>query len=161
MAVTKTVEPIYIKHAINLGIDLIGENRVQEYLSKEEEIMKNEKARGSIIGHLQTNKVSKIIDKVDMIESLDSVKLSKEISKQAVKAGVTMPVLVEVNIGREESKTGFDPDEVIDGIYEIAELEGIKIKGLMCIPPVCDSEKEAMAYFDAISKLFIDIKDKK
>jgi len=162
MAVTKTVEPIYIKHAINLGIDLIGENRVQEYLSKEEEIMKNEKKpEVHIIGHLQTNKVSKIIDKVDMIESLDSVKLAKEISKQAVKAGVTMPVLVEVNIGREESKTGFDPDEVIDGIYEIAELEGIKIKGLMCIPPVCDSEKEAMAYFDAISKLFIDIKDKK
>jgi pyridoxal phosphate enzyme (YggS family) len=105
--------------------------------------------------------VSKIIGRVDMIQSLDSIRLAEEISKQALKAETQMPVLIEVNIGREESKTGFDPDELTESVYQISELKGVKIKGLMCVPPICDSESEAAAFFNAISKLFIDIKDKK
>ncbi|MGI6772645.1 MAG: YggS family pyridoxal phosphate-dependent enzyme [Clostridiales bacterium] len=159
MAVTKTVEPIYINHAIKLGINLIGENRVQEFLEKEPFLEK--KVETHIIGHLQRNKVSKIIGRVDMIQSLDSIRLAEEISKQALKAETQMPVLIEVNIGREESKTGFDPDELTESVYQISELKGVKIKGLMCVPPICDSESEAAAFFNAISKLFIDIKDKK
>ena len=103
MAVTKTVDEMYINHALDSGITLIGENKVQELLRKKPNL-KLDGVRKNLIGHLQTNKVSQIVGEVDMIESVDSLKVAKEIGKQSVKKGLVTDVLLEVNIGREESK---------------------------------------------------------
>jgi pyridoxal phosphate enzyme (YggS family) len=138
MAVTKTVAPEAINHAVELGVDLLGENRVQEYLSKADFYDKS--AEVQFIGHLQTNKVKYIINSVSMIQSVDSLKLGQEISRLAVKNGRVMDILCEVNIGGEDSKSGIAPDgldELMDGL---SELEGIRIRGLMTIPPPSDSD---------------------
>ncbi|MEG1244572.1 MAG: YggS family pyridoxal phosphate-dependent enzyme, partial [Oscillospiraceae bacterium] len=160
MAVTKTVEPKFINHAIDSGITLIGENKVQELLSKKDEI-KLENCDVQLIGHLQTNKVKQVIDEVSMIQSVDSIHLAREISKQAKKSNITMEVLLEVNIGDEISKTGFFPAEIYEACLEIAQMEAIKIKGLMAIPPICDNNTKSRTFFSNMSKLFIDISDKK
>lgn len=160
MCVTKTVEPVYINKALELGADLIGENRVQEYLGKKDELNLNGVER-HLIGHLQTNKVRQIVGEVDMIESVSSVKLAKEISRISLQRGIVTSCLVEVNIGREESKSGIFIEELEETLCEIAELPAIKIKGLMTIPPVCESESEARGYFARLRQSFIDIKDKK
>lgn len=160
MAVTKTVESPYINRAIELGADLIGENRVQEYLGKKDELHLDGVEK-HLIGRLQTNKVKYIVGEVDMIESVDSLKLAQEISKQSVKRGVVSPVLVEVNIGKEESKSGIFIEQLHDLLCEIASLEAVKVKGLMTIPPICDSESEVRKYFEAMHQSFIDIKDEK
>ncbi len=107
MAVTKTVQPMFINHAIEYGIDLIGENKVQEFLSKEE-FLKLDNCKAHLIGHLQTNKVRQIVGKVDMIQSVDSIKLANEINKQSLKRDLVTKCLVEVNIVAEENKTGHD-----------------------------------------------------
>ncbi|NCC87395.1 MAG: YggS family pyridoxal phosphate-dependent enzyme [Clostridia bacterium] len=160
MAVTKTVEPIFINHAIENGINLIGENKVQELMSKREEL-KLENCDVQIIGHLQTNKVKQVIPYVSMIQSVDSVRLANEISKQSQKVGKTMEILLEVNVGNEQSKSGFEVCAVHDACCEIAKLESIKIKGLMAIPPICDNNAKRDIFFSNMSKLFIDIRDKK
>lgn len=160
MCVTKTVEPPYINKAIELGADLIGENRVQEYLGKKDDLNLSGVER-HLIGHLQTNKVRQIVGEVDMIESVSSVKLTKEISRVAALRGVTVNCLAEVNIGKEESKSGIYLEQLSDSLYEIAELPNIKIKGLMTIPPVCETQDEARGYFAQLRQSFIDIKDKK
>lgn len=160
MAVTKTVQPIFINHAIEHGIDLIGENKVQEFLSKEE-YLKLDRCKTHLIGHLQTNKVKAIVGKVDMIQSLDSIKLANEISKQSVKQGIETKCLVEVNIGGEESKTGLDKELLEETLYQISELDGIKVCGLMTVPPICDSESELNGYFSKMYRMFVDIRDKK
>lgn len=160
MAVTKTVESPYINRAIELGADLIGENRVQEYLGKKDELHLDGVEK-HLIGRLQTNKVKYIVGEVDMIESVDSLKLAQEISKQSVKRGVVTPVLVEVNIGKEESKSGIFIEQLHDLLCEIASLEAVKVKGLMTIPPICDSESQVRKYFEAMHQSFIDIKDEK
>lgn len=160
MAVTKTVEPIFINHAIECGIDLIGENKVQEFLSKKP-YLKLDNCSAHLIGHLQTNKVRQIINEVDMIQSVDSVKLAKEISKRSEASGITTECLLEVNIGDEESKTGLDLKLIYETLSEISALPNIKIKGLMTIPPICDDEAELNKYFSKMSEIFIDIKAKK
>lgn len=160
MCVTKTVEPVYINAAIGLGADLIGENRVQEYLGKRDEL-DLEGVERHLIGHLQTNKVRQIVGEVDMIESVSSLKLAKEISKVSLAKGLTTECLIEVNIGKEESKSGIYIEELEETLCEIAELGGIKIKGLMTIPPICESENEARRYFAEMRQYFIDIKGKK
>ena len=160
MCVTKTVEPVYINAAIGLGADLIGENRVQEYLGKRDELDLDGVER-HLIGHLQTNKVRQIVGEVDMIESVSSLKLAKEISKVSLAKGVVTNCLAEVNIGKEESKSGIYIEELEETLCEIATLGGIKIKGLMTIPPICESENEARRYFAEMRQYFIDIKGKK
>ena len=160
MAVTKTVEPIFINHAIECGIDLIGENKVQEFLSKKP-YLKLDNCKAHLIGHLQTNKVKQIITEVDMIQSVDSVKLAKEISKRSEALGITTECLVEVNIGDEDSKTGLDMEFLFDTLAEISALPAIKIKGLMTIPPICDDDEELNKYFSKMKERFIDIKSKK
>lgn len=160
MCVTKTVEPPYINKAIELGADLIGENRVQEYLGKKDDLNLSGVER-HLIGHLQTNKVRQIVGEVDMIESVSSVKLAKEISRVAALRGVTVNCLAEVNIGKEESKSGIYLEQLSNSLYEIAELPNIKIKGLMTIPPVCETQDEARGYFAQLRQSFVDIKDKK
>lgn len=158
MCVTKTVEPEYINPVLNLGADLIGENRVQEYLGKKDSLHLDNVER-HLIGHLQTNKVRQIVGEVDMIESVDSIKLAKEISSQSIKHGVTTNVLVEVNVGKEDSKSGIYIEELEELLYQIAELDAIKVKGLMTIPPICD-ENEVRKYFERMHQSFVDIKDK-
>lgn len=160
MAVTKTVESVYINRVLDLGADLIGENRVQEYLGKMDELHLDGVEK-HLIGHLQTNKVKQIVGEVDMIESVDSVKLAKEISKVSSNKGIVTDVLVEVNVGREESKSGVYMEQLEQLLAEIAQMDGIKVRGLMTIPPICDSEKEVSEYFSAMYQSFIDIRDKK
>lgn len=160
MAVTKTVEPIFINHAIDCGIDLIGENKVQEFLSKKP-YLKLDNCQAHLIGHLQTNKVKQIVSEVSMIQSVDSVKLANEISKRSQAAGVTTDCLIEVNIGDEDSKTGLDVSLLSQTIEEISALPSIRIKGLMTIPPICDNDAQLSEYFSRMNEIFIDIRDKK
>lgn len=160
MAVTKTVEPVFINHAIECGIDLIGENKVQEFLGKKP-YLKLDNCKAHLIGHLQTNKVKQIISEVNMIQSVDSVKLAKEISKRSEALGITTECLIEVNIGDEESKTGLDLTALDEMLTEISVLPNIKVKGLMTIPPICDDEEELNKYFSKMHEIFIDIKSKK
>ena len=160
MAVTKTVEPIFINHAIEYGIDLIGENKVQEFLGKKEHL-KLSGCDAHLIGHLQTNKVRQIVGEVSMIQSVDSVKLAKEISKRSLAAGCTTDCLIEINIGNEESKSGLDYSEFNETLCQIAELPAICVKGMMTIPPFDCSETQLNKYFSKMHELFIDIKAKK
>lgn len=157
MAVTKTVQPACINHALSLGINLIGENKVQELLSKLE-YLNTDGVDMHIIGHLQTNKVRKIIGTVSMIQSVDSVSLADEISLRAKNEDTVMDVLLEVNVGGEESKTGLPFDGVIETALEISEKENIKIRGLMAVPPICDTEKEARGYFEKMNGLYRELK---
>lgn len=160
MAVTKTVEPIFINHAIECGIDLIGENKVQEFLGKREHL-KLDGVQSHLIGHLQTNKVRQIVGQVDMIQSVDSVKLAKEISKRSVMADCVTDCLIEINIGSEESKSGLELSLLDETLHEISLLPGICVKGLMTIPPFDCDELQLNKYFSKMHELFIDIKAKK
>ena len=160
LAATKMVEPEVINHAISLGLDHIGENKVQELLSKYDKY-NLDNCSLQFIGHLQTNKVRQIIDKVDLIQSVDSIKLASEISKQALKINKNCDVLVEVNIGREENKSGVMPEQLEELLCQIAELDGISVKGLMAIPPICESSQKISEFFNKMHNIFIDISQKK
>lgn len=160
MAVTKTVDPVFINFALDYGIDLIGENRVQELLRKKPDLHLDGVEK-HLIGHLQTNKAGQIVGEVDMIESVDSLKIAKEIAKQSLKKGITTDVLLEINIGEEESKTGFSKTEFFENLHEISEISAINIKGLMTVPPICDNEAELCKFFENIYGIFVDIKAKK
>lgn len=160
MAVSKTVESRFINHAISCGIDLIGENKVQEFLAKEPELdLQNCKAH--LIGHLQSNKVKKIVGKVDVIQSVDSVSLAEEIAKRSLQNGIVSKILLEINVGNEESKFGFDLQEIYDRVCEISEIDGISIQGLMCVAPICDDEKELRHIFSDMYRSYLDIASKK
>lgn len=158
LAATKTVDIDVINHAIESGIKFIGENRVQEFLSKFEGYSPVHK---HFIGHLQTNKVKDIVDKVELIHSVDSYRLAQEISRQAVKRGITVDILLEINIGDEPSKSGFTYKESTVAVEKISLLDGVKIKGLMAIPPICENSEQNRSYFAKMKKLFVDIGDKK
>lgn len=160
MAVTKTVDEMFINHALECGIKLIGENKVQEMLRKKPNL-KLDGVKKNLIGHLQTNKVSQIVGEVDMIESVDSLKVAKEIGKQSVKKSIVTDVLLEVNIGREESKTGFMPEQLDENVCEIAEIPGIRVCGLMTIPPICDESTKLCEFFEKIYNMYVDIESKK
>lgn len=157
MAVTKTVEPMFINCALDYGIDLIGENKVQEFLSKKD-FLKLENVDAHLIGHLQTNKVKQIVGQVSTIQSVDSIKLATEISKHSVKNNLTTKCLIEVNIGDEESKTGTTYDSVMPMLEEISAMDGIAIHGLMSIPPICDNET-VKKYFEKMHSLFEKIRE--
>ncbi len=158
MAVTKTVCVEYINYAIdNCGIDLIGENKVQEYLSKKD-LLNLENVEKHLIGHLQTNKVKKIVGQVDMIQSVDSLRVAQSISNEAQKLGITANVLLEINIGDEDSKTGFDKVAFEESLNQISLLPNLKVKGLMTIPPICENTLELEKYFDRMSNYYNEIK---
>ena len=151
MAVTKTVDSLFFNHAlVNCGIDLMGENRVQEFLSKKDELQLDGK-EVHLIGHLQTNKVKMIVPHVTMIESVDSVRLAKEISKECRKIDKTMDILVEVNVGRENSKFGIDSVLLTEFLSEIGEISNIRVKGLMAIPPICENSDDARRFFSSVN----------
>lgn len=160
MAVTKTVDPIFINYALDYGVKLIGENRVQEMLRKKPDLHLDGVDK-HLIGHLQTNKAGQIVGEVDMIQSVDSLKIAKEIAKQSVKKGIITDVLLEINVGEEESKTGFSMSEFFETLHEISEIDAIRIKGLMTIPPICENNTILCKYFEKIHNIYVDIKEKK
>ncbi len=156
LAAVKTVPPEYINYAIDCGVTLIGENRVQEVLEKYGKIDRT-RAQLHFIGALQTNKVKYIIDKVDMIQSVDRATLALEIEKQAAKHDIVMPVLVEVNIGGEESKSGIRPEDAPGFCAFLAKLPHIRVSGLMAVPPKSGDQEKNAEYFREMRKIFIDI----
>lgn len=156
LAATKTVPAEMINFAIEQGIDIIGENRVNELLEKYEAIDRD-KVELHFIGALQTNKVKYIIDKVDMIHSVDRVSLADEIERQAAKKGIIMPVLAEVNIGNEATKSGVLPSEAHEFCRYINSLPHLKLRGLMAIPPKCEKKGGNNEYFCKMRKIFVDI----
>lgn len=164
LAVTKTVPVDVINYCIDsLGVTAIGENRVQELLGKYEYLHapSGGKLEIHLIGTLQPNKVKYIIDKVDMIESLDSEKLAAEIDRQAKKAGRTMDVLIEVNIGREPQKGGVMPEQLGEFIEKLTTFSSLNLRGLMTIAPRTDEKAEKLKYFEETYQLFIDISQNK
>ncbi|MBQ5323349.1 MAG: YggS family pyridoxal phosphate-dependent enzyme [Oscillospiraceae bacterium] len=158
MAVTKTVAPEKINEAIEAGCYLLGENRVQELLEKYERYDK--RAEIHFIGRLQTNKVKYIVDKVSMIESVDSIKLAEEIERRCAKIGKTMDILLEVNIAEEESKGGFSAEEIIDVSEKIKNFPHLRLRGLMTIGRFGAEIEETRQYFEKMRHLLVDIKTK-
>ena len=158
MAVTKTVAPEKINEAIKSGCDLLGENRVQELLEKYESYDKS--AEIHFIGRLQTNKVKYIVDKVTMIESVDSIKLAEEIEKRCSKIGKIMDILLEVNIAGEESKGGFPPEEIPSVSEKIRDFPHLRLRGLMTIGRFGAEIEETRQYFEKMRHLLVDIKTK-
>ncbi len=164
LAVTKTVPVDVINHAIDhLGITAIGENRVQELLAKYDSLHTppgRDKLEIHLIGSLQTNKVKYIIDKVDMIESVDSVKLAAEIDRQAKKHGRIMDILIEINIGRETQKGGILPEALPEFLEEIRDFSNLRLRGLMTIAPKCDNSSDYLKYFEETFAILLDISTK-
>ncbi len=158
LGVTKTVDIDRIKTLMDCGIKNLGENRVQELTEKYEII--GDEARWHLIGHLQTNKVKYIVNKVKLIHSVESLRLAEEIDRQARKHDKVMDILVEVNVSGEESKFGVKPNEVYDFIQKASSFDGIRIRGLMTVAPFVENPQENRVYFEQMYKLFIDMKHK-
>jgi pyridoxal phosphate enzyme (YggS family) len=146
-----------ISEAIKAGITMIGENYFQDTLRVINDV--EEKAEWHFIGHLQTNKVKKVIDIFDMIESVDSLKLAKEIEKCCKRRNKTMPILIEVNSGEENQKTGVAPKDVVELIKKISSLNYVKIMGLMTMGPRFGDPEESRPYFIKTREIFEQIKD--
>lgn len=152
VAVTKLHGVDEINEAIDCGITDIGENKVQEIMDKYDHV---KPVRWHLIGHLQTNKVKYIIDKVSMIHSVDSLHLAKEIDKRAAQHGLTMDILIQVNSAQEESKFGIKTEETGQMIRDILDTcENIRIRGLMCIAPFEENPEDARVYFAEVKKLY-------
>lgn len=152
VAVSKTRTPEEINIAIDAGVTDIGENKVQEIMDKYDAV---KPVKWHMIGHLQTNKVKYIIDKVSMIHSVDSYKLAVEIDKRAKSHGITMDILLQVNSAQEESKFGITTDETEKLIHDILENCGnIRIRGLMCIAPFAEDPEEIKVYFEEVKKQY-------
>ena len=154
MAVTKTVPYEKVNFAVEHGLVLLGENRVQEYLSKKD--FYDKRAQVHFIGHLQTNKVKYIADSVSLIQSVDSLKLANEIDRQAAKVSKIMDILIEINIGDEVTKSGVDKSQLFELVSQISLLKNIRIKGLMAIPPIGAGED----IFEKMNELFCLTKEK-
>lgn len=152
VAVTKLHSPEEINEAIDAGITDIGENKVQEIMDKYDKV---KPVRWHLIGHLQTNKVKYIIDKVSMIHSVDSLKLAKEIDKRAGQHGINMDILIQVNSAEEESKFGITTGETEQLIKDISEqCPNVTIKGMMCIAPFAEDPNEIREYFAEVKALY-------
>jgi len=162
VGVTKTIPPERIKEALALGVSNFGENRVQEFLSKYEEVIdKNLTTNWHMIGHLQTNKVRFIIDKVKLIHSVDSLRLAQKINKCAEQNKCKINVLIEINIANENTKQGVLPENAMEFIEQIHQLSNIHTNGLMCIAPYVEDPEENRIHFKKMYKLFVDIQQKK
>jgi len=155
VAVTKTQDAARVSELIALGVKDIGENRVQEMVEKYPLIAKPN-VNWHMIGHLQTNKVKNIVDKVSLIHSVESCKLAKEIDKQAKLCEKIIEILVEINIAGEESKYGIEPGMLNAFLEEIAGLENIVVKGLMCMAPNVENPEENRLYFRKMRRMFVD-----
>ena len=158
VAVTKTHTADMINEAIGLGVTDIGENKVQEIIEKYDKVRP---VRWHMIGHLQTNKVKYIIDKVCLIHSVDSIKLMDEIERQAQKHGLVMNILIQINISGESTKFGIKPSELESLLIHAGKLSNVKVCGLMTILPKIDKDVSNRLHFDNIRKIYIDISGKK
>lgn len=160
LAATKTVPVEVVNYAVGQGISCIGENRVQELLEKYDAL---DRALCDLqfIGRLQTNKVKYLMGRVSCIQSVDSLKLAREISRLCARDKTQMGVLLEVNIGREESKGGVLPEELPELVDQVRELPGVVVRGLMAIPPDCGEKKELFQYFSAMRQYYVDIAAKR
>ena len=159
-AATKMNGAEAVRESIRAGVDCCGENRVQELLEK---LGQNayEGAPVHFIGHLQTNKVKQVVGKVDLIQSVDSERLLRAIDKEAAKQGIIQDILLEVNIGEEASKSGFEADDILPLMEKVCEFPNICIKGLMAIPPISTKNGENLKFFQKMFQLSVDIKTKK
>ncbi len=158
IAVSKTKPVEMLREAYDAGVRDFGENKVQEIVDKYPQLPDD--IRWHLIGHLQTNKVKYIIDKVCLIHSVDSYKLAEEISRQAVKHDTTAEILIEVNVAGEDSKFGVSPEDTADLVEKISHLPGIRIRGLMTVAPYVDVPEENRAVFCALRQLLVDIDGK-
>ena len=159
-AATKMNDADAVREAIRGGVDCCGENRVQELTAK----LADDAYRGApvhFIGHLQPNKVRQVVGKVDLIQSVDSLRLLEAIDREAKKQGIVQQILLEVNVGEEESKSGFRTEEVLPLLEKIGTYSNICIKGLMAIPPRAENSGDNLIFFQKIYHLSVDIKEKK
>lgn len=159
-AATKMNGAEAVREAIAAGIDCCGENRVQELTEK----MGQDAYRGApvhFIGHLQTNKVKQVVGKVDLIQSVDRMNLMEALEKEAARQGIVQDILLEVNVGREESKSGFLPEQLEPVLEHMKQFSHLKVKGLMAIPPISHFEGENRRYFKEIYQFSVDIRRKK
>lgn len=156
IAVSKTKPVEMLREAYDAGARDFGENKVQEICEKYDKLPDD--IRWHMIGHLQTNKVKQVIDKVYMIHGVDSFHLAEEISKQSQKKGITTKILLEVNIADEESKFGIKAEEVEDIFCKVIMLPNIEVHGLMCIAPNVENPEDNRQYFVKLCKLVVDIK---
>ena len=159
-AATKMNDAAAVREAIRAGIDCCGENKVQELVQK---LAENayEGVPVHFIGHLQTNKVKQVVGKVDLIQSVDSERLIRAIDKEAAKQGIVQDILLEVNIGGEESKSGLAPEEVLPLLDKIHEFPNIRVKGLMTIPPISEKNGNNRKFFQKMCNISVDIIAKK
>lgn len=146
------------REAIAAGIDALGENRVQEMTQKLGEHA-YDGAPLHFIGHLQRNKVKQVVGKVDLIESVSSGELLAAIDAQAEKLGVVQDILLEVNIGGEEAKSGFAPEDLSAAAERVLALSHVRLRGLMCIPPVAEEAHGSIPYFEKVHRLYVDINE--
>ena len=155
-AATKMNDAAAVREAIAAGVDCCGENKVQELTAK---LAENayEGAPVHFIGHLQTNKVKFVVGKVALIQSVDSERLLIAIDKEANKQGIIQDILLEINIGNEESKSGFQPEEVLPLVDRLGEFPNIRVKGLMAIPPISQKNGDNLKYFSKIYNISVDI----
>ena len=158
IAVSKTKPLPMLEEVYSLGIRDFGENKVQELVDKAEQLPDD--IRWHMIGHLQRNKVKYIVDKVYMIHSVDSLRLAEEISKEAVKRGIIVNILIEVNVAGEESKFGVTPEDTPGLVQEISHLPSILVRGLMTIAPFVENAEDNRIFFSALKKLYVDITNK-
>ena len=159
-AATKMNDADAVRQAIAAGVDCCGENRVQELTAK----LQEDAYRGApvhFIGHLQTNKVRQVVGKVALIQSVDSERLLRAINAEAAKQGIIQNILLEVNIGQEESKTGFRAEEILPMVEKCGEFSNVCIKGLMAIPPISQNKGDNVKFFQKMSDLCVDIRRKK
>ncbi|MBR2742765.1 MAG: YggS family pyridoxal phosphate-dependent enzyme [Clostridia bacterium] len=159
VCVSKSVDENTAAEAVAAGVKIIGENRAPEFLKKYEAL--HDKAKCHFIGHLQTNKASKIVGRADLIQSLDSIKLARELSRIAENRGITVDTLVEINISGDENKYGIKKEELDDFLSEIAKIPNIRVRGLMSIGPLHGDEEKTRRCFMDMYKLFIDTRAKK
>ena len=158
IAVSKTKPVETLQEAYDLGVRIFGENKVQELTAKYEALPKD--IHWHMIGHLQTNKVKYIIDKAELIHSVDSLKLAETIEKEAAKHDLIADILVEVNVAEEESKFGMKMEEVIPFVEKVSAFPHVRVRGLMTIAPFVEDPEENRSIFADLHKLYIDIKTK-
>ncbi len=157
VAAAKTRSPWEIREAVEAGVRVIGENYVQEAESAYQVI--GDRAKWHFIGYLQKNKVKKAVRLFDMIETVDSMGIAKEINKRCAQIGKTMPVLIEINSGREVQKSGILPEKAIELVREISNLPHLKITGLMTMGPLLGNPEGLRPYFKETKKLFSEIRE--
>ena len=159
-AATKMNNADAVRQAIAAGVDLCGENRVQELVQKQKENA-YDGAPVHFIGHLQTNKVKQVVGKVDVIQSVDRINLLEVIQKEAAKQGIVQDILLEVNIGEEVSKSGFQKEDVLPLLEHISDFPNIFVRGLMTIPPISENFGDNRKFFQEMLQLSVDIRAKK